>query len=298
MKTGSKHVSEVEFVFPIDRRQIEPPDPIIEDIINDDSLTGNGSLFVQLALQPFGAVVDVGCFIGRSSLPLAKFGRHDFIAIDGCKDSIACVKESIKRNGFTNVRAIHAVVSHSNFKCIFFKMPDSRNVIGKDIGFWRSLWHRKDINRMTTQTIDQIVGDTHCGTLLIDLGGYELAALHGAADLIARDLPSLVIKFDPQFPLDDLLDVIYEFGYEAYYADAVINPMQMPMVSKIREPCVSCDPQFVLCFPKEQGLPHGLQLINTEVPKTGNMSYDNREQLLEDTIITRYVPLTHNLQES
>jgi FkbM family methyltransferase len=298
MKTGFTRIHDIEIVFPIDQRQIEYPDPIVEGIIETNTLDSNGMGVIQLALEPNRVVVDVGCHIGRSSLPLAAYGMHDFILIDGCKNSIKCVKESIKRNDLTNVRAVHAVVSHSNFKCMFAKISDSRNRLGKDIGFWKSLWYHKHARRIRTKTVDQILGDTQCGTLIFDLEGYEMAAIHGAAGVITRDMPNLVVKFKSDYPLQYILDTIYELDYEAYYVQPPTPQTIVPVLAKMQTPCQDCDPVFVVCFPKKRGVPPGISLLRQDPIPTGNKQYDRRELLLEDTTITRYVPLTHNLQES
>jgi len=293
MKLGSRNINDVEFVFPIDQRYEENPDPIIEDIIEKGTISGNGVLATQLGLKNSGVVVDVGCHIGRSSLPLAKHGMHDFILIDGCEQAVQCVKESIKKNQLTNVKVVHAVVSHSNFKCSFSRLLHSKqNIINKYIGFWKSLWYRKQAKTMYTKTIDQLVGSTECGTIIIDLEGYELPALHGAAATIARDLPMLIIQFDGQrFNLNPLLDLLHELDYQPYYlVNAKTEELSLAL-QEIREPCRDCQPMFALCIPKKEPIPAGLSVMAKDLVKTGNKKFDTREQLLEDIRHFRIVKL-------
>ena len=192
----------------------------------------------------------------------------------------------------------HAVVSHSKFKCSFSKLTHANNMVNQYIGFWRSLWYRKQAQTMYTKTIDQIVGDTQCGSIVIDLGGYELAALHGAAATIARDLPNLVVKFDPQTTnINLILDILHELDYNAYYL-VNVNPESWSIaLEPILEPCNHCDPQFALCIPKKEQLPHGLKVLAIELPKTGNDKFDKREQVLEDIKGFRPVPMNPSLEK-
>ena len=287
MNKGSVNIDDVQYFFPIENRDIDKPDSIVEALIEEKQiLHGEATVAIQLGLNFLGAIVDVGCHIGTHTLYLASYGMHEFIGIDACKESIDCLNLSIKKNGFKNIKAVHAVASHSNFKCAFSTRTHEDSQLWQDVGFWKSLWRRKEIKRMQTQTVDEIVGDTHCGVINVDVNGYELAVLHGAQNTIVRDLPNLVVRFDPQYKhLDMILDFLHELEYTAYYVAPIDFNSPNHQLLEIREPCTHCDPTYILCFP------NGYDTVNRFhiVPPTTSSSSEkesgpNQKQLLVDIL--------------
>ena len=286
MSKGSVKIDKTEYFFPIDNRDGENPDAIVEALIKDKSiLDGPATVAIQIGLKIPGTIVDVGCHVGTRTLYLASYGMHNFIGIDACKESIDCLNLSIKKNGFKNIKAVHAAVSHSKFKCAFPVNTHEKSAILKDVGFWKGLGMRKSLKRMKTKTVDEIVGDTHCGVINIDVNGYELAVLHGAQNTIIRDLPNLVVRFDPQYRhLDMILDFLYELEYSAYYIGP-INFSNKPQISKISEPCKHCHPTQVVCFPNSFNVSERFVMVPPFVPQGSHKGHGpSRKQLLIDIL--------------
>jgi hypothetical protein len=145
---------------------------------------------------------------------------------------------------------------------------------------------------MRTTTVDQIVGDTQCGVIKIDVEGYEVAVLHGAAKTILRDSPNLVIKFDPHFNhLDLILDTLHELDYDPFYFKPMDHDNPHPTVAKIKEPCKECDPTYILCFPKGYDLSQRFHIFIDDLEQTGLEAHDTQQQLLADIINERPVVL-------
>lgn len=300
MKTNSRTINSIEYVFPIDHRQVKEPDPIVEGIIQEGKIdNGLASIGMQLALQHQGVVVDVGCHIGIDCLQLASYGRHSFIAIDGSKESITCLKKSIDKNNLNNIEPVHAVVSHSNFKCSFAKFAHSKNIIFKAMGFFRGMWVWRWFSKMKTKTLDEIIGDTHCGTIKIDVEGYEVAVLHGAAKTIMRDRPNLLIKIDPSYQhVDMILDTLHELDYDAYYFHPADLNHPTPLLAEIKEPCEECAPTFALCFAKGFDITPRFRLFKQDIQPTGTVEVDASAQLLQDIVNEKPVPLHISSQEN
>ena len=279
MSKSSITIDKTEYFFPIDHRMDENPDQIVETLITEQSIkNGQATVAIQVGLNFMGTIVDVGCHVGSRTLYLASYGMHDFIGIDACKESIDCLNLSIKKNGFKNIKAVHAAVSHSSFKCAFPVNTHEDSTLWRDMGFWKSLWMRKKLRRMKTKTVDEIVGDTHCGVINVDVNGYELAVLHGSQKTILRDLPNLVVRFDPQYKhLDMILDFLYEIDYTAYY----VGPIGAgnPQLMEIHEPCKNCDPTHVVCFPRGSSITSRFDIV--QPPTT---SGPNRKKLLVDIL--------------
>ena len=286
MSKSSITIDKTEYFFHIDHRMYENPDQIVETLITEQSIkNGQATVAIQIGLNFMGTIVDVGCHVGSRTLYLASYGMHDFIGIDACKESIDCLNLSIKKNGFKNIKAVHAAVSHSSFKCAFPVNTHEDSTLWRDMGFWKSLWMRKKLRRMKTKTVDEIVGDTHCGVINVDVNGYELAVLHGAHKTILRDLPNLVVRFDPQYKhLDMILDFLHELEYTAYYIGP-LSPSTNPQLMEIRDPCMHCDPTHIVCFPKGSDLRQRFEVVQPSKFSTPDQEGgSNREQILLDIL--------------
>tara|TARA_Y100001963_G_C6749462_1_gene433374 strand:- start:810 stop:1631 length:822 start_codon:yes stop_codon:yes gene_type:complete len=255
-------IGSVKYTYPLESR-----DNIIDYLIDQERLFNNSSDIrkLQLCLRTGGCIVDAGCHIGSKTLYLAEYKRYRFISIDACPESINCLKESVRENDLDDyVRPVQAVLSHSNFLCSFDQQTNERSIIEKPISFWKSLFS-KNTKRYKTKTLDKIIGDTRCGVIKVDVGGYELSILHGAIETIKRDSPNLLINFDGRnASIDSILDLLDELEYEAFFLTDQIDPTNsLPIIYKVDKACDNCQPTFMMCFHKDVQK-HGLSLGQLE----------------------------------
>ena len=130
-----------------------------------------------------GYILDVGCHIGIYSLPLAHDG-YNVIAIDGCKESIDCLNESIVRNKLPNLITIHTPVSDRERTCSFDAQTNCGSIINLE----------GDSLRATT--IDSILDGEDCSFIKLDIEGHESNAIEGSLKTLEKCQPPLLIEIN------------------------------------------------------------------------------------------------------
>tara|TARA_R110002020_G_scaffold212736_1_gene419338 strand:+ start:1526 stop:2467 length:942 start_codon:yes stop_codon:yes gene_type:complete len=170
---------DIEFVYPIDCS-----DTIVNDIKEGVIKAAHTVDFIQFFIgdRP-GHILDVGCHIGTYSLPLALDG-YNVIAIDGCKESIECLNQSIIRNKVSNLTTIHVPVSDRETTCSF----DSRTNCGSMINL--------EGDSLRTTTIDSILNGKDCSFIKLDIEGHEGNAIEGSLKTLEKCQPPLLIEIN------------------------------------------------------------------------------------------------------
>ena len=170
---------DIEFVYPINST-----DAIVNDIREGLIQAPHTIDFIQFfAGDRPGHILDVGCHIGTYSLPLARDG-YNVIAVDGCKESIECLNESIIRNKLSNLTTIHAPVSDRERTCSF----DTRTNCGSMINL--------EGDSLRTTTIDSILDGKDCSFIKLDIEGHEGNAIEGSLKTLEKCQPPLLIEIN------------------------------------------------------------------------------------------------------
>jgi FkbM family methyltransferase len=170
---------DIEFVYPINST-----DAIVNDIREGLIQAPYTIDFIQFFVEDrSGYILDVGCHIGTYSLPLARDG-YNVIAVDGCKESIECLNESIIRNKLSNLTTIHTPVSDRERTCSF----DTQTNCGSTINL--------EGNSIRTTTIDSILDGKDCSFIKLDIEGHESNAIEGSLKTLEKCQPPLLIEIN------------------------------------------------------------------------------------------------------
>lgn len=157
-----------------------------------------------LMLGRDSVVFDIGANIGVTSLffsTLCPDGR--VYAFEPASRSFACLSKTMEVNGLTNVVVENKAVCDGASDEITFLEVDqflagSFAVPGEDSLAARN--HSENLTRVPAITIDDYVSSHGISTLdlmKIDVEGFEISVLNGAAAAINRLKPDVILEFNP-----------------------------------------------------------------------------------------------------
>jgi FkbM family methyltransferase len=153
--------------------------------------------FVARALRPGDSYVDVGANVGLLALRAASVvgptGR--VVAIEAHPRTASFLANNVRLNGFGNVAVERVAVGDTPGELAFTdRRSDDQNAVAPD---------GAGPVQVAVTTLDALVPASrlpHVHLLKIDVEGFELAALRGAAQLLAR-VDRLLIESNPAFCL-------------------------------------------------------------------------------------------------
>ena len=167
-------------------------------------------------LRPDDVFFDLGANIGTISIPAA-FRCRRVHAFEMLAENIVHLRRALERNRLGNIAIVQAAVSDT---------PGLVGVIGSSA--WGVVVAEATLS-VPTVVIDDYVrlrGITSVNVMKIDIEGSEQRALAGAAALIARDHPDIIIECNSVtcgnsgYSYRDLLRRIRDFGYTVYRIQA------------------------------------------------------------------------------
>lgn len=160
-----------------------------------------------------GAYVDVGASTGWFAVPMAKRG-YRVIAFECNARSAQRLKDNCALNGVEIV--LHeAAASNRVGKAVFTHNPRLPLTSGGSLEYVRANRATDDVSCVT---LDSVI-DEPVALLKIDVEGHEMAVLAGAADLIARSRPALVLEANTAQHEADLTAWLRAHGYTWTNAD-------------------------------------------------------------------------------
>ncbi len=153
--------------------------------------------FLLRYLSPGDTVVDVGANIGiYSVLAGAIVGPEGRVeALEPSPTLRPCLEENLRRNGLTNVH-VHARLAGG--RPMIDPFVDGRSLTGRRrIPARRDWMRRRDLLRIPSVQIDEVLQGRPCALVHIDVAGYEMRVLEGAESLLRRsEAPPLLIAMD------------------------------------------------------------------------------------------------------
>jgi FkbM family methyltransferase len=168
--------------------------------------------FLMAWLRPADVFFDLGANIGTISIPAA-LRCTSVHAFEMLAENVVHLRRALERNKIGNVAVVQAAVS------------DRPGLIGAGgSSAWGSVVAKATLS-VPTVVVDDYVrlrGIDRVDVMKIDIEGSELRALTGAAQLIARDHPDIVLESNSvtcganRFSYRDLLRRVREFGYATY----------------------------------------------------------------------------------
>ena len=196
------------------------------------------------------SIIDIGSWISDNSIVWSQYLSESgkVIAIDPSYDNIAYGQELAKLNQIKNIKFVQAVCADkSGIKLDFEGTIDhaSFKITTKE-------------NHMLSTTIDEIIDEdgSSVGLFHVDVEGFELSVLKGAASLINRDLP--VISFEQHISRENVNEItsfLREFDYRVFMVNEVL-------------PGCTLDCRNFLALPSKRGLP---KLPNFDQEKSRGM---------------------------
>ncbi len=132
-------------------------------------------------LDPTGAIVDVGAFIGNHSVYFGLFtDASEVIAIEPNPVALPLLETNIDLNGLSSkVQMINCAVGAEE------------GIVGMREGrrFNRGRTVVVEGSDTKLRTLDDIVGDTEVSVLKVDVEGYEAKVFKGASELLSQQAP-------------------------------------------------------------------------------------------------------------
>jgi FkbM family methyltransferase len=212
-----------------------------------------------------GTVVDAGANVGRISVAIARARPEaTVVAFEPEPSTARRAAATIALNRATNVRLFQAAVADRDGEIGFFSAgEDSLSASAYKVNE-RSSWTR-EVN-VPCHTLDSLAKARiidRVVLLKLDVEGAELAAVRGAAELIARDRPTVVFEYHAEIAPKvgwSAEEVTAEFARAKGYRfkvlehDGRVTQFPRPIgesVNVLCEPtghvCVDTDESFVVC---------------------------------------------------
>lgn len=154
----------------------------------------------HVRFEPGDVVLDVGANIGWYSLIIERMAKIplDILAFEPDPDNFALLTENIRRNGCHRVTPIQAAAGPEPAQQLLYRYAKGNagrhsllpihagNAVGINTVRIDDVWHQKALGNRVLRLIK------------IDVEGYELRALQGAGDLLAR-CQWLLAEYSPGF---------------------------------------------------------------------------------------------------
>jgi len=181
-------------------------------------------------VRPGFAAIDVGANIGYYALMLARYvGSSEIVCIEPEPANLIELRRNIARNRLSNVTIIPAAAACQSGSASFLTGINGRVVHGG----------AGEIS-VTTFMLDSL-RDRRVGFVKIDVEGFELDVLRGAAGLIREQRPNLFVEVHPMFQSDargvgHILALLSE-----YYPSAVAyRKREGTLLNKVGERYLGC----------------------------------------------------------
>lgn len=153
-------------------------------------------------VKPNMVFLDIGSNIGYYSLFVSSLLKNtgEVYAFEPITSLFNQINESIKLNGFTNIKALQTALGNEKAEKEIYLRDE--NMGGS------SLIDYKDLNIVRVSSIEKIMVDkldsvlpknTKVDLIKIDVEGYELEALQGAKKILEAQHPVIFMEFSPVF---------------------------------------------------------------------------------------------------
>ncbi len=200
---------------------------------------------IQLARHG-GTVVEVGANMGIHSVPLARLlaaENRNLLAFEPQPVIYQQLCANLALNGFSNVRA-WPYACGAEKGTVTFAMPDYHG-----LGNFGAV--SMDATELGTQSggrlvrvpcvpLDEMVSDEQVGLLKIDVEGFELAVLRGAALTLGRCRPLIYVENDRVDESQALIEWLWAAGYKLWWhLPFLFNPENYFRVSENLYPTIA-----------------------------------------------------------
>ncbi len=182
-------------------------DWVIEAVIRAGNFYEIEMLDVVAALDPRGWILDVGAQIGNHT---TFFGSRTncagVISFEPNPHSFTWLEKNISDNGLTHVRAVPQAAGAESGTAVLDIPQDSNSGMAR-------IGDSQNGVSVEVTTIDDVVGDLDVALMKIDVEGFEVYALRGAAKTLARCHPHVFVEAQTEENLHEVQEILYNLGY-------------------------------------------------------------------------------------
>jgi FkbM family methyltransferase len=202
-KKLSSDIQKADTSYRIDKFKFKNNNMTIHNFIDDVGL----SFVKDLSRVRRGDILDVGAYIGDSSLILSKYTDGTVYAFEPFQETYLELQENIKLNEVRNIVAVNkAAGDKSGTHRLYFAKRSNLSVSTFDPV--KSLTNTDyESILIDTTTLDEFCSEysLKVGAIKIDAEGAEKAVLRGALTIIRRDRPVLLVSI--YHNIDDFMDI-------------------------------------------------------------------------------------------
>jgi FkbM family methyltransferase len=185
------------------------------------------AFLLDLARASTGVAVEVGCNMGIHTAPLGRWlagENRRLIAFEPQPVIFQQLSANLALNGLTNVRA-WPYACGAEAGAVRFAQPDYTR-LGNFGGVAMSRGGGGDgFVEAPCVRLDDVLQGEEVGLIKIDVEGFELEVLRGAAATIRRCRPLLYVENDRAERSRELIEWLWEAGYELWWhAPPLFNP--------------------------------------------------------------------------
>lgn len=143
-------------------------------------------------VQPHTWAIDVGANIGVFTLPFARFVRGDgrVIALEPEPANFAVLERRVRASGLKELVQLHRAVAAEREGTLYLSVNPAHP------GDHKIADHGEPVPGLTLDRLIKDAGDPRVSLIKIDVQGAELRVLQGAAEVIDKHRPALVIELD------------------------------------------------------------------------------------------------------
>ena len=205
-----KNVDYLGASYTFDVSYQESNDPVIKALLKGDLFGFPNAIQVDRFTreQNKSTIIDCGCHIGTFAIPMNDMGRR-VLCIDGNKDNIACLNETIKQDRFNEIETFCEILDKQIRSCNFLSS-----------GPFGRILHDGDNKRSMSNTIDNMFHEENdLSFIKYDLEGGEIDAILGYEKVIKKYRPGLLVEVNQHCQEEnnksvyELFELIEDFGY-------------------------------------------------------------------------------------
>ena len=170
----------------VPHRHGHEPSNILPTLLDTLQINSTAGLFIDAG--PSYDISDGAIALKRGFHVLAIEARSEVVQhlTQHFNESVATGQLSILHAGVADKAGMQT------FHTVAGRGGDTSSLSLSAVGGQRAAAHGQETN-VTLTTLDHVVGDAPCAVIKLDIQGYEIEALQGAAGLLARDVAPLVI---------------------------------------------------------------------------------------------------------